>query len=295
MFEYKNCPPLLCIQDISHVGGTIWDSEVILSHFLDEFIVLLMGNEINLSLIEMGCGSGLAGIVGSLIKRRRRNEEEEELILFDQVVLCDVGEVIHDITLKNKEFVFSRLFVDEEEKQNDNLELKELDWKRSKEEDEMKEENNELSSFNVVLLSDCLYHEEDFEDIFHCITILLKKKRGIGIITFEIRNEQTSNKFYSFFDLFINYCYNEEGGEGEEERRRFDVFDLSYEEENENEISNLLFGSNLQNDFIEKLSENWGEENEMVENFQEIISKMYEFGIKGWNQSHVKLIIVFSN
>ena len=64
-FEYESAGSVTIKQDISDVGGTVWDAAVILSHFIDELGADIVRDK---TVIELGAGTGLPGKI--LIQRK---------------------------------------------------------------------------------------------------------------------------------------------------------------------------------------------------------------------------------
>lgn len=53
-------PPECTLQDVADVGSVVWDAEVLLAHYLDQ----AYGSRLQgMRLLEVGAGTGLAGIV----------------------------------------------------------------------------------------------------------------------------------------------------------------------------------------------------------------------------------------
>ena len=57
-FEYKNAGDVTIKQDITDVGGTVWDAAVVLSHFVDQLEETSVQGK---CVIELGAGTGLPG------------------------------------------------------------------------------------------------------------------------------------------------------------------------------------------------------------------------------------------
>ncbi len=58
-FDFANAGTIVVEQDAGHVGGCVWDAEVLLAHFIDGLGAELRGR----TLLELGAGTGLASLV----------------------------------------------------------------------------------------------------------------------------------------------------------------------------------------------------------------------------------------
>ena len=58
-FDFANAGTIVVEQDAGHVGGCVWDAEVLLAHFIDGLGAQLRGR----TLLELGAGTGLASLV----------------------------------------------------------------------------------------------------------------------------------------------------------------------------------------------------------------------------------------
>ncbi|KAF0695465.1 Aste57867_13708 [Aphanomyces stellatus] len=61
-FNFEHGGHVSILQDISHVGGTIWDASVVLSHYLDSLGPATLSGK---SMVEIGAGTALPSIVGA--------------------------------------------------------------------------------------------------------------------------------------------------------------------------------------------------------------------------------------
>ncbi|KDO26109.1 hypothetical protein SPRG_08470 [Saprolegnia parasitica CBS 223.65] len=61
-FQFAAAGSVVILQDIAHVGGTVWDAGVVLSHYLDTLGSITMKGK---RLVELGAGTALPSIIAA--------------------------------------------------------------------------------------------------------------------------------------------------------------------------------------------------------------------------------------
>ncbi|CAM9658550.1 unnamed protein product [Choristocarpus tenellus] len=76
-FDFQNAGTVVIDQDVADVGTVVWDAETILAHFLDQASGLrLRGKRV----LELGAGTGLAGIVAARLGAEVTLTEQAKLL-----------------------------------------------------------------------------------------------------------------------------------------------------------------------------------------------------------------------
>lgn len=175
---------LVVNQDCNAVGTTVWDAEVLLSHYIDSFVFPSHVKGSNKSaVLELGAGTAVAAILCA------------KSCLFDSIVIQDLPEVVPAIIAsldangltKNQE---SRTCSDKYETDEVNVQCISCPW------------GSDCVSmaasiiphqpfFDLILLADVLYHTEHFDTLLFTVTSLLAGN-GTVLLCFEQRRKDLS-------------------------------------------------------------------------------------------------------
>ncbi|CAK4088809.1 unnamed protein product [Aphanomyces euteiches] len=90
-FEYAKVGSISIAQDISHVGGTVWDASVVLSHYLDSLGHSTLSGK---ALLEIGCGTALPSIVAARLGARAVATDLRDVLPFTEAAIrrnCEIN------------------------------------------------------------------------------------------------------------------------------------------------------------------------------------------------------------
>ncbi|XP_062600843.1 protein N-lysine methyltransferase METTL21A-like [Saccostrea cucullata] len=156
-------------QDWNNLGvaAVVWDAAVVLSEYLEAGHVHLEGKRV----IELGAGSGLVGMVATLLGAETILTDQEKAIPYlTKVVTSNLPE-----ELKGKS------------------EVKALDWQGNLE--------SYQETFDVILGADIIYIEDTFPDLLRTIEHL-SNEETLVYISCRIRYTRDSNFLKMFSDVF---------------------------------------------------------------------------------------------
>ncbi|CAE7619200.1 Vcpkmt [Symbiodinium sp. CCMP2592] len=131
--------------DPMSTGSTVWDSALVLLHFLAQRSELVAGREV----LELGAGTGLVGLAAERIFKARR------ILLTDLPGLCPLLRVNLDLNSFTAGEVRPLLWQEAH-----------CSWL------------SEGHSFSRVLMSDVLYHEPQYAPLLNVLRVLARSHRG---------------------------------------------------------------------------------------------------------------------
>jgi predicted nicotinamide N-methyase len=196
-FSFGN---ILFPQSSTTVGTTIWDAEIILAHFLDnlpaeELIKLSLGGnhsdrQKNSScLLELGAGTGLAGMIAS------------QKQCFQKVLLQEIDEVFPFLTERTNEFV--KLYP------SNDCEVHPASCLWNTEGITKIRDILSTTAFTLqitcMIMADVLYHIEDFQLLLEMITNLLALSGNL-LLSFELRRKDL-NPFLFQLRKYFKDCF----------------------------------------------------------------------------------------
>eukprot|EP00638_Chattonella_subsalsa_P015550 CAMPEP_0117842330 /NCGR_PEP_ID=MMETSP0949-20121206/15952_1 /TAXON_ID=44440 /ORGANISM="Chattonella subsalsa, Strain CCMP2191" /LENGTH=239 /DNA_ID=CAMNT_0005686361 /DNA_START=18 /DNA_END=733 /DNA_ORIENTATION=- len=176
-------------QDVGDVGGQVWDAEVVLAHYLDQMYgkssiashqedsTNAEGadgiNKLNCKVLELGAGTGLAGLVAAYLGATT--------VITDIEPTVQITQRIADTVLSEKGKDYS---------------VEELAWGENL--DSFKEKHG---CFDVILASDVVYHEHLYDALIETFQEL-SSELGVVYVSFEQRRRDLS----PFFER-IQHCF----------------------------------------------------------------------------------------
>lgn len=178
---------ILVNQSIDHVGSTVWDAELLLSHFLYD-AKSTDGLSINgASVLELGAGTAIAGILCDKLGAKCVTLQELEEVVQHTQCCCETNDVRHTTVCLAKEWGG-----------NDCIDALLL--------------TNKGEYFDLIIMADVLYHCTDFlhlvQTILGCSRTSSLQLNGNGgtdiIICFEKRRADLRD----FFELFERQAEN---------------------------------------------------------------------------------------
>jgi predicted nicotinamide N-methyase len=197
LFCYSFETPLLLAQSYSHVGSTIWDAEVVLSHYIDNYLPFGIYDSLNRRkedhmVIELGAGTGLASLV-CMCKN-----------FFSKVVIQDLEEVF-EVTLPPIQHQLS--LISQNISQSSFFSIAAL-W--GKEAVAIIQKEASINKTSLIIMADVLYHCEHFQVLLDTIFGLLKEE-GDLILSFEQRRKDVNGLLIGLrrnFEECIVHQYN---------------------------------------------------------------------------------------
>lgn len=186
---------LLLDHDHSSVGTTIWDAEVLLSHYLfDNFQTFASEITDSFAMIELGAGTALASIVMSHILNR--------MVVETSIIVQELSDELLDIAKGN----FLR----------NNYSLQSSEHRVNFVKGRWGEEHciNAMQSAivcgrsgkaDLIVMADVLYHEEDFESLLETVKSMLISEKGQLILVFEHRRKDLSLFLERLIKMFASY------------------------------------------------------------------------------------------
>lgn len=191
---------IVLTQSYSQIASTIWDAEVVLAHFLDQY---KFSKETNSShgeegksiLVELGAGVGLAGMVASLKQ------------YFNKVILQEIDEeAVQYMKERINEFKSSSNLKD-----SLNCEVAALPclWGDEGVADIVKRiERSRNERIEWIVMADVLYHQEDFQSLLTTVKGLLLEGGNV-LLAFEQRRKDVSAFLLQLRSLFRSCHVNE--------------------------------------------------------------------------------------
>ena len=177
-YEYElnspTSPPLTLRQDPSGtlaggVGATIWDSSLVAAKYLEKRLAQNPSSFANLRIAEVGCGTGLLGLVVSRIAQGAK-----------EVVLTD------------RELALPLLKVNVDEQPTEGhvpVRVAQLDWTSQS-------DAEALGTFDLILIADCVVWPELFAPLVNTLERISHSETQI-ILAYERRNFDQEVNFFA--------------------------------------------------------------------------------------------------
>lgn len=153
---------LVMEQDTGHVGGKVWDAETVLSHYLHDIVGVTLQNK---RVIELGAGTGLAGIVSSHLGA-----------LVCATELSEALPLLERNCVKNGP-------------ESSPILVRELAWGEP-----MHPDISSMAPFDVILVADCVYWPESYAPLADSIVACCGEQTTV-FISYEQRRKDVSPFF----------------------------------------------------------------------------------------------------
>ena len=165
-------------QSISDVGHTVWDAEVILAHYIS-----LMRDQIyDKSIVELGAGTGIAGILCAKLGAKTVTLQDQESCI-SHTQKCSNMNINKD---------------GNDENSNNLMRFVAKKWSKSC--GKCLVQANDGHKYDYVIMADVLYHCEDFSVLVETIMECVRESGGEVIICYERRRKDLSD----FFNAILN-------------------------------------------------------------------------------------------
>jgi ribosomal protein L11 methylase PrmA len=170
-FNYRQAGTLAFQQDVSDVGGTVWDASIILGHYFDD---LGLSQMTGARVLELGAGTGVPGIVAARLHAERVvfTDLKSVLPITEQIVTSHIEAASTWCKVEFQELIWG-------------TPLGKLPWVSAAE------------PFDIIVGADVLYR--DLDDLFDSVVSLMAPNTVL-FMAYERRHTTREASFFAKFD-----------------------------------------------------------------------------------------------